>query len=387
MSEHPRPLKLGIDYRSALINREGIGRTTRELTRALIELGHGPDLGLFGWTLAPVKFTRAELGLEMPSGEGEARLARFRFPSRWIPDLCRTLGKGVDDLSWGCDVFHHTQPHILPVRSAVEVGTVFDCIYAKGTDFVSAAAAESMTQAARAMIARCAQLIVPSRFVAGEVVELFGADPARVHVAWLGCDHVLRNGGARVHDDVARERCALTVSRVDRRKNHVRMLRVFERLVAEDLLERWIVAGPDGHGVEDFDAALEKSPARSRVERLKHVEDSELPRLYRSASVFLFASLDEGFGLPPLEALACGTPVVAGRNSSMPEVLGDAAMLVDAADEDAIYAAAKSLLTDRDLAHALRQRGLSRARTLSWKACARAVWDVYAKAASTPPLP
>jgi glycosyltransferase involved in cell wall biosynthesis len=381
-------LKLGIDYRSALINREGIGRTTRELTRALIELGHGPELGLFGWTLAPVRFARAELGLELPSGDGEARLARFRFPSRWIPDLCRTLGKGVDDLSGGCDVFHHTQPHILPVRKAVEVGTVFDCIYAKGTDFVSAEAAESMTQAARAMIAKCAQLIVPSRFVAGEVVELFGADPARVHVAWLGCDHVLRrNGGAVEHAEIARERCALTVSRVDRRKNHVRMLRAFERLVAEGLLERWIVAGPDGHGVEDFDAALASSPVRSRVERLKHVEDVELPRLYRTASVFLFASLDEGFGLPPLEALACGTPVVAGRNSSMPEVLGDAALLVEATDEDAIHGAAKLLLTDRELAQELQQRGLSRAQALSWKSCARAVWDVYAKAASAPPLP
>jgi glycosyltransferase involved in cell wall biosynthesis len=239
-----------------------------------------------------------------------------------------------------------------------------------------------MTQAAHAMIARCAQLIVPSRFVADEVVSLFGADPERVHVAWLGCDHVLRQNGAAEHADVARTPCALTVSRVDRRKNHVRMLRVFERLVADGLLERWIVAGPDGHGVEDFDAALEKSPVRTRVERLKHVEDAELPRLYRSASVFLFASLDEGFGLPPLEALACGTPVLAGRNSSMPEVLGDAALLVDATDEDAIHGAARSLLTDRELAAEMRQRGLSRARTLSWKACARAVWDVYAKAAN-----
>ncbi len=373
-------MKVGIDYRSALINREGIGRTTRELVRALIEIGHGPELGLFGWTLAPVKFTRDELGLELPGGDAEARLARFRFPSRWIPDLCRTLGKGVDDLSGGCDVFHHAQPHILPVRQAIEVGTIFDCIYTRGGGFVSEAAAVTMTQAAREMVARCAQLIVPSRFVAGEVVSAFGADPARVHVAWLGCDHVLRGANSV---NVEREPLMLTVSRVDRRKNHVRMLRVFERLVASCHVERWIVAGPDGHGVEEFDAALMVSPVRSRVERLRHVADNELLRLYKSASVFLFASLDEGFGLPPLEALACGTPVVAGRNSSMPEVLGDAALLVEATDEDAIYEAARRLLTDRELAADLQQRGLSRARTLTWKACARAVHDVYRTAAAT----
>jgi glycosyltransferase involved in cell wall biosynthesis len=181
---------------------------------------------------------------------------------------------------------------------------------------------------------------------------------------------------------VRRENCVLTVSRVDRRKNHVRMLRVFERLVAAGLVERWIVAGPDGHGVEEFDAALALSPVRARVERLRHVSDAQLPRLYRSARLFLFASLDEGFGLPPLEALACGAPVVAGRNSSMPEVLGDAALLVDAEDDDAIFAASRELLTQSDLAAELRERGLSRARTLSWKACARAVHDVYRLAAA-----
>src|SRR4029079_4709458 len=115
------------------------------------------------------------------------------------------------------------------------------------------------TAAARTLVERCAHIIVPSRFVAREVVSILGADPERVHVAWLGCDHVLRGAGPA---ELVREPYALTVSRVDQRKNHVRMLRVFERLVAEVLLDRWIVAGPDGHGVEEFDAALASSPAR-----------------------------------------------------------------------------------------------------------------------------
>jgi glycosyltransferase involved in cell wall biosynthesis len=157
------------------------------------------------------------------------------------------------------------------------------------------------------------------------------------------------------------------------------MLRAFERLVAEGLLERWIVAGPDGHGVESFEIALGASPARSRVERMHHVEDRDLAALYRRASVFLFASLDEGFGLPPLEALACGAPVVAGDNSSMPEVLGGAALLVEAEDEDAIFRAARKLLVEPDLAQQNRERGLVRARELTWQACAKSVWDVYAR--------
>ena len=380
-------MKIGIDYRSALLNREDIGRTTREFVRALVELGHGAELGLFGWTLAPVKFTRDELGL----AGSEARLARFRFPSRWIPDLCRTLGKGVDDLAGGCDVYHHTQPHLLPVRSAVEVATIFDCIYMDGGPFVSPAAAESMTRAAREMVARARKILVPSHFVAHEVEVRLGARKSDIHVVWLGCDHITRRAraadesqaeGTSEHGD-AREPFVLTVTRVDGRKNHVRMLRVFERLVAEGLAQRWVVAGPDGHGVEAFDAALASSPVRSRVERLKFVDDAELPRLYARTSLFLFASLNEGFGLPPLEALACGAPVVAGNNTSMPEVLGDAALLVDVLDEDALFDASRRLIREPDLAAELRARGLRRAGELTWQACARATYDVYRAAANS----
>jgi glycosyltransferase involved in cell wall biosynthesis len=390
-------LKIGIDYRSALLNREGIGRTTRELVRALVELGHGAELGLFGWTLAPVKFTRDELGL----AGTEARLARFRFPSRWIPDLCRTLGKGVDDLAGGCEVYHHTQPHLLPVRSAVEVATIFDCIYMDGGPFVSPAAAASMTRAAREMVARARKILVPSHFVAREVEARLGARNSDIHVVWLGCDHITRraraaegsqaegsaeNGSAEdgtAENGAAREPFVLTVTRVDGRKNHVRMLRVFERLVAAGLAQRWVVAGPDGHGVEAFDAALASSPVRSRVERLKFVDDAELSRLYRRTSLFLFASLNEGFGLPPLEALACGAPVVAGNNTSMPEVLGDAALLVDVEDEDALFDAALRLIREPELAAELRARGLRRASELTWQACARATYDVYREAANS----
>ncbi|MDZ4772798.1 MAG: glycosyltransferase family 1 protein [Planctomycetota bacterium] len=372
-------MKVGIDYRSALVNREGIGRTTREIVRALVELGHAEELALFGWTLAPMKFTRTELGL----ANSDAHLSRWRFPARWIPGLCERTQRGTDDLVGGCDVFHHTQPHLLPVRRAVEVATIFDCIYLRPNRFVSPAAAEKMTEAARAMVARARHIVVPSQFVADDVALRLGVECERIHVVLLGCDHVLREARPDART-IAHDAIAVTVSRVDSRKNHVRMLRVFERLVAEKLLERWIVAGPDGHGYEAFEAALATSPVRSRVERLHHVEDRDLAGLYRRASVFLFASLDEGFGLPPLEALACGAPVVAADNSSMPEVLGDAVLLVNAEDEDALFAAAKRLIVERDFADVLRERGLARASELTWRNCAQSMWDVYRVAAETP---
>lgn len=367
-------MQIGIDYRTALVNREGIGRVTRELVRALVELGRGPDLRLFAWTAAPSRFSRAELGLGR-----DARYARWRFPSRWIPGLCRASGRGADDWVGGCDVFHHTQTHVLPVRRAIEVATIYDCIYLRPGDSISAEAAEVMTRSARELVARARRIVVISDYVARDVVASLGVDPRRVHTALLGCDHVTRGlpRPPEADADAPRERFALTVSRVDGRKNHVRMLRAFERLAAEGLLDRWIVAGPDGHGAHEFDAAVAASPARARVERRRDVSDAELGELYRRTGLFLFASLEEGFGLPPLEALALGAPVVAGDNSSMPEVLADAALLVDARDVDAIHAAARMLLVDRDRRRELARRGFARARALSWAATARATLAAY----------
>ncbi|MCI0571275.1 MAG: hypothetical protein L0Y66_11020, partial [Myxococcaceae bacterium] len=98
-------MRVGLDYRPALVNREGIGRVTRELVRAMVELGFGKSLGLFAYTLGAARYGRRELGLD---GSG-AELVRLRFPSKLLPWLLARLGKGADDLVGGADVFHHTQ--------------------------------------------------------------------------------------------------------------------------------------------------------------------------------------------------------------------------------------------------------------------------------------
>ncbi len=371
-------MRVGIDYRPALINREGIGRYARELVRGFIDLSFDSNLGLFGYTLAGSRYSRAELGL----ATSRAELVRLRFPSRWIPGLLRKLDKGVDDLVGGCDVYHHTQPSLLPVRQAAEVATIFDCIYTLDAGYLSPAAAAHMTSVAKAMALRARRVIVPSQFVGAEVVMALGAHPDRVTITHLGCDHVARDLPPGGFPRPA-ERYVLTVSRVDARKNHLRMLRAFELLVKEGLPHRWIVAGPMGFGGEDFARALSDSPARARVEWRRNVTDTELPRLYSQADLFLFASLNEGFGLPPLEAMACGTPVVASAVTSMPEILGDAAFLIEPTDTERIFEASRRLLAEPDLAEEFGLRGKRRAREFTWKECARRTLLAY-QAATKP---
>ena len=379
-------MRVGIDYRPALINREGIGRYTRELVRGFVDLGFDPNLGLFAYTLAGSKFGRDELGIS----RSKAELVRLRFPSRWIPGLLEKLGKGVDDLVGGCDLYHHTNPHLLRVRQAVEVATMFDTIFTLdagveeggGAGYLSREAAERMTEAAKEIVARVKMVIVPSEYVGAEVVMTFQVPPERVAIAHLGCDHVARNLPAEGFPR-PKEPYVLTVSRVDARKNHLRMLEAFERLVKEGLPHRWIVAGPPGHGAELFERALANSPARARVEWRRFVAEAELPKLYSQADLFLFASLNEGFGLPPLEAMVCGTPVVSSCVTSMPEVLGDAAFLVEPTESERIFEASRRLLTEPELAREFAEKGKRRARELTWKECARKTLIAYREATKT----
>ena len=170
-------MRIGIDYRPALVNREGIGRYTRELVRGMHQIGFDSNLGLFAYTLRGKRYSLRELGLV----DTQAELLRMRLPSRWLPWLLERQGKGVDDLVGGCEIYHHTQPNLLHVREAREVVTIFDCIYAldadnpEGPGYLDPETAERMTTAAKSMVARARRILVPTRFVGADVVMSLGA--------------------------------------------------------------------------------------------------------------------------------------------------------------------------------------------------------------------
>ena len=373
-------MRIGIDYRPALVNPTGIGRYVRELVRAMVELSFDDNLGLFGYSMARSLYSRDQLGL----GDNGAELVRLRLPSRWLPGLMNRLGRGADDLVGGADVYHHTQFQLLPVRRAVEVSTIYDCMYVySDAGYMPPEVAERLQVVAKEQVARSARILVPSHFVGAEVVMALGAHPDRVTVVELGCDHVARALPARLPPP-PKTPYLLTVSRVDARKNHLRMLQAFELLVKEGLPHRWIIAGERGYGHEPFERALAESPARDRVEWRERVDDAALPVLYAQTDCFLFASLNEGFGLPPLEAMACGAPVVTSCVTSMPEVCGEAAFLVEPTESERIFEAARRVLTEQDIADELRLRARSQARKFTWRECAKRTLLAYRNSLEAP---
>ncbi|MGH9195500.1 MAG: glycosyltransferase family 4 protein, partial [Acidimicrobiia bacterium] len=159
----------------------------------------------------------------------------------------------------------------------------------------------------------------------------------------------------------------LYVGTIETRKNHEVLLRAFDRLkrLEPSLRHKLVFIGPKWHGHEAVFAAISRLRLDSQVLYLESVPRLEL--LYNGADLLVFPSLYEGFGLPPLEAMACGTPVVTSNTTSLPEVVGDAGVMVDPRDEEAVCEAMRRVLTDGRLRELLVTKGLERAGTFSWK--------------------
>jgi glycosyltransferase involved in cell wall biosynthesis len=173
------------------------------------------------------------------------------------------------------------------------------------------------------------------------------------------------------------ERYLLFVSTIEPRKNLTRLLAAFERVHMARLTDALVVVGKRGWLYEDFFAAVEHSPSRKAVIFPGYVADADLPAIYAGAQALAFPSLFEGFGLPVLEAMACGTPVVCSNSSSLPEIAGNAAFLVDPLDADALADVLGRMLQDGSLREQLRERGLAQATQFSWERAAPETVAVY----------
>ncbi len=161
---------------------------------------------------------------------------------------------------------------------------------------------------------------------------------------------------------------------IQERKNIRRVVQAFETLPADLLL---VLAGGEGYGADEINKAIEQSPARDRVRRVGYVESDAKAKLYRMATALAFPSLDEGFGIPLLEAMAAGLPILTSDRSAMPEVAGDAAVLVDPLDVQSIADGLRRVVEDEALRSGLKDRGLARAREFTWKRAAELTLGVY----------
>jgi glycosyltransferase involved in cell wall biosynthesis len=232
-------------------------------------------------------------------------------------------------------------------------------------------------------------VIAVSENTARDLDRFFGLGGDRVRVVWNGIDHERFQPGdpaAAAGQAAARWRLDrpyfLYVSRLEHpAKNHVRLLEAFARFKAATGSD-WLLAlgGSDWHGAEAIHAAAEASPCRADIRFLGFVDDASLPDLYRAAACFAYPSLFEGFGFPPIEAMACGCPVISSARGSLREVVADAARLVDPESVPDITEALTTLATSASARDHLRTAGFRNARRFDWNRNAAETLEVYAKA-------
>ena len=305
--------------------------------------------------------------------------------------LDRGLHRPVRDGSPPADIFHTSTAPLPPVvagrRAPRRFLTLYDLAFLRLPELYGPAEARG-TRDLVGSLREGDSVLTTSAATRDELDACGVAARHRVFVVPLAADPVLfRPCGDATRLQAVRQRYGippgpyvLSVNSLDPRKHTHTAVRAFGRLARQEGVGElsYVLAGPGTRGAPQLAAALDElDGARARVIQPGYVRDEDLAPLYSGALAFVYPSIYEGFGLPPLEAMQCGAPVITANTSSLPEVVGEAGMLVDAGDADALAGALLRLYQDSALREELRARSLARAALFSWERCLRETLAAY----------
>ncbi len=362
--------RIGIDFTAGLTQRAGIGRLTRQLFAALFTLDHENDYRLL--YAAPTRAAIQALPRQI-----NVRARRLPLPERWqtIAWHRARLPLWADVLAGGVAVFHSPNFALAPVLRARTVLTVHDL----GFEIRPECAVPGLRRFLRRVVPRSAhradRVLADSRATADDLVRLYGVPAQRIEVVYSAADERFRPIAPELAERLIASLAIprpfiLTVGTLEPRKNLARLVDAFTSM---DLPHHLVIVGARGWLFEETLAKLN----HPRILAPAWVDDEQLIGLYNLAELFVYPSLYEGFGLPPLEAMACGTPVAVSNTSSLPEVVGRAALTFDPEDDGEIAAALHRLATDPRLREELAAAGHEQARRFSWHESARQLRGIY----------
>ncbi len=285
----------------------------------------------------------------------------------------------------GVTLFHAPHYVLPPLTRCTSVVTIHDCIHLMFPQYLPNRLAFGYARASIALAARCAtRVMTVSESSKRDILRFVDVDPDKISVIYNAYDE--RFGVEPQEEDVVRVReryqlhdeFVLYAGNVKPHKNLERLIAAFQIVRKRGLDHlKLVLIGDEISKYAALRRAVHKYQLHKYVRFLGYLPEETLAVMYRLAGVFVFPSLYEGFGLPPLEAMASGTPVVTSNVSSLPEVAGDAAVLVDPYDPDAIADGIYRVLSDEALRHDLRSKGLLRAHQFSWESSVRRVHDIY----------
>lgn len=372
-------LRIGIDYTAALQQRAGIGRIVREQIRALAQIDSQTTYRLFS---AGSHHTTLP-----PSLGPNFTWSPTRVSNQWLARIWHRarLPLPVEFFSGPLDLFHATDfvlPPTLPKTQTIV--TVHDLTFVRVPDAAPPRLRTYLNAVVPRSLKRANHIIADSHATKDDIVALYKVPLERISVVWGGVSPDFR----QIHDEVklkeTLQKYALgqrpflfSVGTVQPRKNYGRLVRSLEQVHREGLDVDLVIAGGKGWLEDEMYETIRDLNMGDYVRLVGYVSDNDLPYLYNASTCVVFPSLYEGFGFPVLEAMACGIPVVTSNTSSLPEIAGDAALLVDPYNVEELTTAIVRTLIDDTLRHDLTNRGIERASQFSWRASAERLHTTY----------
>jgi glycosyltransferase involved in cell wall biosynthesis len=365
-------VKLLVDYRPALRARTGVGEYVHEVVRAYAATHHDDDVAVFtsSWKDRPRPDTASRLG---------ARVIDRRVPVQVLNYLWhRTQWPPIELLAGPVDVVHAAHPLIIPARAAARVVTVHDLFFLSNPDGMRAEIRRDYAALAGEHARRAEAVITPSHYTRTLVIEQLGVPADRVYACPFGPPTWRALGHA---PNVPRDGYLLFVGTLIARKNLGTLLDAYTKLRRRlPDAPRLVLAGGATADAKSWLVRIAEPPLAGHVEHIGYFEQEQREALYAGARALLMPSLDEGFGVPALEAMSAGVPVIVSNRGSLPEVVGKGGTVLDAMDADGLAVAMERVVMDDAWAGAQGCAGLERARDFSWAATARRLEQAYTEA-------
>lgn len=371
-------MNIAIDGKPLLSERSGVGRYTYQLTRALLKEREGHNFYLYGlpfkW-ICPIPSEKGVEGIDLVLSQYQG--IRYRFPFRKI---IRITSKLIINLKKNLQIDVVLWTNFLGAFSSKykSIITIHDMAHHYYPEYAIPGNNRILPRYLRKHAHKADLILCVSENTKKDVIDILDIPEEKVWVTYNGVGDEFRViDNKNLLKDLRQrykipERFILFVGTVEPRKNLSMLVEAYHILNSRHRIkEPLVIAGGKGWKNEALRQSIKNLKLEDRIIFTGYVHDDDLPLLYNAATLFVYPSLYEGFGLPVVEAMACGTPVVTSNVSSLPEVAGEAALLVNPKDTEALASAIYRLLTDEDLRYKLRELGLQRAKRFTWESCAK----------------